>query len=374
MTRSKWTDKFLNDAKQQGDDFADILITKIIEEHSVEKANEVLQYLTEDAQPIPEDLPVSLQEYLTQTSHLPDWADEQKISQAQAFFSARGGVFGVALLCGSLPILYAGGLGGAQVLAATGQLANHYQRRAGETLRFILDVMKPHGLTAKGKGIRTIQKVRLMHAAIRYYASRSPEKWPAKPDWGDPINQEELIGTLLAFSTMALKSVEKMNIEVQPEEKEAYLHTWTVIGHLLGIQSKMFPDNMQDAQWLWDKIAERNFMRTDAGLLLGQAHLTFLKKVIPGDLFDGIAISLMRYLMGRKVTEKYLGYPKPGWTSLLIGVLRFAFGLKERLIDSSRTLQQIAEEDSIRLMEGLDELWLTDDSKPFRIPPSLTQK
>ena len=66
--------------------------------------------------------------------------------------------------------------------------------------------------------------------------------------------------------------------------------------------------------------------------------------------------------------------PKPGWTSILVGLMRGLFGMSEALLDSSRTLAQIAEHDSILFMEGLGKHWMKNDSSPSRIPPSLTQK
>lgn len=371
---TKWPDSLLDSFKQRGDSLADQVVEQLQQNHDLDQVNRALQHLDENDETLPSGLPPVLVDYLTETANLPDWADMHAIDTAQRFFSCRGPVFGVVLLCGSLPVLYAGGLGGAQVLAATEQFSNHYARRAGETLRFILDAMEPDGLAPNGKGVRTIQKVRLMHASIRYYVKRSPDAWPAKPEWGAPINQEELMGTLLAFSSEALLGLEKMGIDVTDEEKNAYFHTWKVIGHMLGIEPGIMPNDLDDALVLWQRIAQRNFIRTNDGLMLAKAHLNFLEELIPGELFDGIAVSLMRYLMGKEISQGLLGMPQPGWTSILINFLRGVFGLKELLIDSSRTLAEIAEKDSILFMEGLARYWMQNDRTPFRIPPSLTQR
>jgi len=374
MGTQDWSDSFLNRYKQMGDQRADAVIAVLEESGELNKINDLLEHFDKNGAGLPEGLPQPLVDYLNNDCQIPDWADMEKIALAQTFFSSRGPLFGVVLLCGSLPSLYAGGLGGAQVLLATGQFTKHYERRAGETLRFILSVLEPGGLAPDGTGLRTIQKVRLMHAAVRYFASRSPRAWPAKPDWGVPINQEELTGTFLAFSSRALVDIDKMGIEVTPEEKDAYYHAWKVAAHMLGIEPEMVPEDLESAQALWNRIAQRNFIHTEAGAELAKCHLDFLKQVIPGELVDGIAVSLMRYLMGRKMTEQILGLPKPGWTSLLIGAVRDVFGLGEMLLDSSRTLAQIIEEDSIEFMNGLERHWMRGDITPFRIPDSLTAK
>jgi hypothetical protein len=50
----------------------------------------------------------------------------------------------------------------------THRLINHPFRRIVETAQFVLDVMAPDGLGHSGRGVRSAQKVRLMHAAIRH--------------------------------------------------------------------------------------------------------------------------------------------------------------------------------------------------------------
>ncbi|MFC1750130.1 oxygenase MpaB family protein [Pseudomonadota bacterium] len=374
MSTEQWSNAFLDTYRNTGDHRADAVIKSLEESQELSSVNDALEHLDSNDQALPSDLPKIMVDYLNDTAELPEWADMDKIAIAEKFFSSRGPLFGVVLLCGSLPTLYAGGQGGAQVLMATQQFTKHYGRRAGETLRFILDVLEPNGLAPGGKGLRTVQKVRLMHAAIRYYARKSPEAWPAKPNWGQPINQEEMTGTFLAFSTKALDDIAKLGVDICEEEQEAYFHTWKVAAHLLGIEPEMVPATRADAASLWSRIAERNFMRTKDGVALAECHVDFLKKVIPGHLVDGMAVSLMRYLMGRKMTEQYLGLPHPGWTYVLITFVRGLLGLEEILLNSTRTLAEIIEHDSILFMEGLDKLWMEGDTTPFRIPPSLTQK
>jgi hypothetical protein len=281
-------------------------------------------------------------------------------------------MFGVALLYKSLPILYAGGRGGAQVLAMTGRLTNNYRRRASETLRFILDVMKPGGLSPEGRGIATAQKVRLMHAAIRHYAAASPP-FKSNPDWGCPINQEELAGTLLAFSSVALDGLASLGMSPPREEADAYLHVWHVVGHLLGIDRRLMARDMAEARRAWLSIVDRNFRRSDAGLLLIKDHLEFLDGLIPGEFLDRGNGALLRYLIGRRIAVGCFGLPAPGRMEAFLHVLRGFLGLEKLgyllfpgLAKESRRL-------SIRLMEALQRYWYDGHSKPFQIPSALRE-
>ena len=373
MTNQLWSNELLDEVKENADPLADNTITQILDSQELEVVNQCLQLLQQDDQPIPNQAPPELVEYLKSTSSLPEWADPNKMNLAQKFFQTHSPSFGVALLFGSLPILYAGKLGGAQVLAATGQLVHHFQRRVGETLKFLINIMGDNNFHQNDAGIRTLQKVRLMHASIRYYIKRAPGAWNPKENWGVPINQEELVGTLLAFSEVAMQGLEKLGVEISEEEGAAYLHLWTVFGHQLGIDHRLFPQNRESAKELWNLIAERNFGPSEAGQILAQAHVEFLKELIPGHFFDGLANSLMKYLMGKTITENYLGIDKPGWTQILILFIKGLFGLRDDLIEDSALYAKLAQRDGNLVLEGLEKYWSKGDSVPFQIPQSLTK-
>jgi hypothetical protein len=322
--------------------------------------------------PEPVDIPPVLEEYLEQSSRLPDWADPGKIRMAQDYFTLHGPLFGVALLYKSLPILYACGRGGAQVLAMTGRLTNHYRQRASETLRFILDVMKPGGLSPEGRGIATAQKVRLMHAAIRHYASSSPP-FKANPHWGCPINQEELAGTLLAFSSVALDGLASLGKTAPREETEAYLHAWHVVGHILGIDRRLMARDMPEARRAWLAIIDRNFRRSEEGLLLIKDHLEFLDGLIPGEFLDRGNGALLRYLIGRRIAVGCFDMPSPGRLEAFRHLLRGFFGLEKLGYLLFPGLAREARRMSIGLMEALQRYWSDGHSRPFQVPSALRE-
>ncbi len=357
--------------RSAGDPRADHVLSQLLASGGIPKANKVLSHLIGNHDWVSGDAPPVLSEFLRQTDSLPKWAEVEKIHRAQRLFTSQGPAFGLVLMAQSLPVLYAGGLGGAQVLYATGQLSGHFRRRASQTLRFILDVMEPGGLEPMGKGIRAIQKVRLMHAAIRHYALNGPLWQDRKADWGMPINQEELAGTLLAFSSVALDGLGKLEIEIDPEDYACYLHTWRAIGEMLGIQPEMLPQNKADAQQLWGQIDARNFIPTPEGQKLAAEHLKFLEDLIPDKDFDGIAVSLMYFLMRRRIGRTILHLPRPGWTYFLINILRAILGLEGRVVLSSATLKRVTSRVGQRLMETLYRQWNEGDGTPFKIPDKM---
>ena len=56
------------------------------------------------------------------------------------------------------------------------------------------------GLSGPGRGIRTAQKVRLMHAAVRNILLTESDPPGDEQLLGKPVNQEDTAGTLLLFS------------------------------------------------------------------------------------------------------------------------------------------------------------------------------
>ncbi len=95
----------------------------------------------------------------------------------------------VALATASLIYCYAG-YPGVKALTFSRRLGQDADRRVGETAQFVLAVMAPGSPDPCGRGIRKIQKVRLLHAAIRHLVTGSG-RWDVTAD-GEPICQVDL--------------------------------------------------------------------------------------------------------------------------------------------------------------------------------------
>ena len=115
-------------------------------------------------------------------------ADLDAIERSSRFFQVFGPQITTCLFCASLPSAYAA-KNGVQTLALTARLQTDTRRRIMETGQFLMDVLEPGGLGEHARGRRTIQRVRLMHGAVRHlitsYAANDPTMWD--PAWGVPI-------------------------------------------------------------------------------------------------------------------------------------------------------------------------------------------
>lgn len=364
-------DALLRNMRMLADPPADRVLAALVAEGGVAAANAALGRFSREDVLLEQGAPPVLAAFLSEQGVLPAWSDAGKIRRAQLLFTAQGPDFGLVLMAQSLPSLYAGGYGGSQTLFSTGQLTQHFRRRASQTLRFILDIMEPGQLDPGGKGIASILKVRMMHAAIRHYIRQSGI-WTGKTEaWGEPINQVELAGTFLAFSSVALEGLRKLGLEVSRDDQECYLHAWKVIATVLGIRPELLPADMTEARIMWRRIAATQFTASEEGRALTRDHLAFLEELMPGKILDGLPPTLMYYLMGRKLACRQLGLPGPGWTYFLVLILRRLIRLEGRIFLSSATLRRIASEAGRQLMESLYRTWNRGDGSPFRIPESL---
>jgi hypothetical protein len=255
-----WSNAVMDAMRQTGDPLADTVVAELFNDGEIGAVNSLMRTLVMNEYAPPSGVPPVVADYLSQTQSLPDWADPAMLKAGEQIFWQFGPELIVILTCYGLPFCYLG-KNGVPVLALTTRLMSNPARRVLETAQMVVDVMQPGGLTAaQGRGRRTLQKVRLMHAAVRHLAPRSPE-W--KAEYGVPVNQEDLAGTLMAFSFISLEGLRKIGISVSTADREAYLHCWRIVGQMLGLEPGMQPANMEEAEALVATISRREFAPSD---------------------------------------------------------------------------------------------------------------
>jgi hypothetical protein len=196
-----------------------------------------------------------LDNYLDVSGKLPAWADAGLIRRGEELFEQYGPEVFMLLNVSSLPLCYCCG-NGAQVLYDTGRLLAHngkvdpLARRLMETAQMIVNVLSVGGLSEGGNGTITVQKVRLIHASIRYFlkCGQAGGPWDTNT-FGEPINQEDLAGTLMSFGPVILTGLKKLGISLSDDDTKAWMHCWNVTGYILGIDETLLPDTYPQG---WD--------------------------------------------------------------------------------------------------------------------------
>lgn len=368
MTDPRWTNEFLDSMRQQCDAPADEAVRSLFAQGQVGSANELMKHLVAHEAVALDQLPEALRGYFAQSARMPSWADKALISEGQAVFSRCGPLSVVALVCASLPTCYAGAEG-VQVLHLTARLQTDTKRRIVETAQMVVDVMSHGGLEPDAWGVRDAQKVRLMHAAVRHLIRQSG-RW--KPEWGEPINQEDMAGTLMTFSVVTIRSLAKLGHALQPREAQAYYHAWRVVGYIMGVDERLLPERVEDAERLADTIFGRVFSASHEGQVMTQALIQQVEHIIPGDLFDGMCRTLIRHLLGEQ-TAALLAVPPSNWTRALINPLQLQGWLMEEGDTLNGVSARLSEFFGRKLMEGI--VWVNrgPSRPPFRMPEQLAE-
>jgi hypothetical protein len=370
MITAPLTDAFLDDMRRVTDPRADEVITVLTANGEVGPANALVRQLTGNDEPIPPGLPDVACDYFSETEGLPDWSDPRLIVEGERFFMEHCPRVVAALFCSSLPDCYASAKG-AQVLAMTARLTQRPYRRIVETAQFVVDVMSPGGLAPGGRGIRTAQKVRLMHAGVRRLCEAQPQ-WD--PDWGRPINQEDLAGTLMTFATVVLDALERFGVEVPSGQQEAYLHAWRNVGHLLGIDPRLIPDDVAGGRDLVATIRRRQHAASAAGEELTTALLELMERLVPGGVLAIGPPHVVRYLVGDEVAD-ILRVPRMGPVDR--AVLSAGAELEhamDPLLRQLRGMDRLVEWFNRRLLGGLVAVTRDGSRPPFRIPDTLRSR
>jgi hypothetical protein len=314
-----WTHTFLDEMREVGDPLADAVVEAIFDGGKVAAVNTLMKTLVRNDGVPAKKLPRVVRDYLDATDDLPPWADQRRIEVGERFFELHGPFCVVALA---------------------------------------------------GAGIRDAQKVRLMHAAVRHLALASDE-WD--PDWGVPVNQEDLAFTLLTFSIVVLDAIAKLGRTFSAQDADAYFHCWNCVGHVLGIESALIADTIADSRRLWRRITARNWEPCREGADMTEALIGAMEHAIPGTVFDGFPAYLVRHLGGDELAD-ILDVPGRSWTSLLAGPLRLFGRGTDAAGDANPVVAAVAARFSTQLLDGFGWVARGGERAPFDIPQQLADR
>lgn len=291
---------FLTEMRGQGDPTSDQLIAELFADEK-QKADfrNLLDPLVFNHQLGQVKDFYAVKEAFVQATNLPVWADQKLMDKGAAFFAVHASAIMNLLGLLSLPYCYAAA-DGAHVLDLSQRIKNKPEHRLNETADFVWEVMAPNAFKTDGKGFTSILKVRLLHAAIRFYTDKS-SKWNAA-DWGLPVNQEDMAGTNLSFSFLAIRGLRKFGIAVDYADQQAFMHLWNVIGFLLGVDERLLPETGKEAVLLEQAVTKRNFKSSAHGISLTQSLVNYFSEV-DVSFPKKETMRLMRYLLGDEVAD-----------------------------------------------------------------------
>lgn len=190
------------------------------------------------------DAPESLRRLFAQMEQTPAWVDRRAVDEGARVFRRFGthmhSFAGAITLEGyrecsvAKPLAFTG--------AYTGETAS---KRFLETASFWIDVSEPRGLEAGSAGRATALRVRLMHVFVRRRLLAHPG-WDLDA-WGVPISQSDALLTLMGGSFVPGYGLRALGYRTSRAEIEAMMHFWRYVGHLMGVQPRWYPRDVDEA-------------------------------------------------------------------------------------------------------------------------------
>jgi len=231
-----------------------------------------------------------LANYFNDMHRMPQTDEERAtIARGCAFFDLHVGDCLFALTLRSLIKQYAAARA-THVLTSTRLLVDYPHRRMIETLQFVADVMEVNGFEPDGNAMRSIQKLRLVHAMIRHRINRrvyNPTssdptehvKWDET--WGRPINQQDMIFAIHTFSTEVIDGLLAAGIRIPQNTIEDYYMTWHLYGRALGLKAELNPTTYAEGKKVQDRIYAREFIPNENALQLTPPLIDFAQTLLP---------------------------------------------------------------------------------------------
>ncbi len=327
--RGIYNDELLAAKRRLGDPPADEFIANIFENPSSKQ--QLQEWMSGKTAPGHLDsLKAAFPDYgfINQSGTLPPWAEPSLMKSGSIFFARHSEMIMSLLGLLSLPYCYTAA-NGAMVLYLSERIRKHTTKRLYDTAIFVWEVLGPDAFGKDGNAYEEILKVRIMHAAVRYYTFKSG-KWDNS--WGIPINQEDMAGTNLSFSIIVIRGLRLLGIDVSDSEQVAFMHTWAVIGHLTGLNNDLIPGNAEMAEQLDLAVKERQFCSSEHGKELTQSLIAHILEVNQSKATAHDILGLMRYLLGKEIADllSIQAPALPRYKISLIKILSFFKGYKTR--------------------------------------------
>ncbi|HWO08861.1 MAG TPA: oxygenase MpaB family protein, partial [Polyangiaceae bacterium] len=195
------------------------------------------------------------------------------------------------------------------------------------------------------------------------------------PAFGQPINQEDLAGTLLTFSLVVVDGLRKIGAVIPPEAERGYFALWNHIGRVLGIDERLLPAGAEAAAALAARIGQRQFRPSPEGQHLARELVKVNDSLFP---VPGYGLSLMHFFLGETPfavnLAELLALPPPNWTRLLVRARaaqkRAVLGWLPRVPGGERRRRALSGFFAQRLIL----LQRPDKHSPFEVPPELWQR
>ena len=292
-----YTNSVFDQLRQRQDPLADQAVLALVQTPSLISSINSWKIIPDK---LTQDFPAELKSFFDFYLEKAKEYSEPELRPAQDFFEEKGDLYLAMLGFYSLPYCYAFA-DGAQVLVRSNRILDQIGERLGETASFVLEIFRPGAFSIQDSAYLICAKVRLIHAFSRYFISQYAKDWDLA--YGQPVNQEDMLGTNLAFSHIVLRGLGKMGATPSEKEYESVLIYWKWIGKLIGIDTQYWPTSTKEAFELDKLIRKRHLKSSEAGQRLVAGLLHFYQKTIPDPVLNSQAEGILSFFLGKEASE-----------------------------------------------------------------------
>lgn len=293
---------------------ADPLVAALIDRGDVPKVNELLRTWTRNGQPLPAGLPTELRDFMEYARQLPQWTDRGKLATAVEFTKKRGLYLGV---------LYGLASGMMSTVIPKEARAVYYSKggqdlkdRISKTAKLGYDIGTANAYAPDGEMVVTCVKTRLVHAAVRHLLPQSPY-WVHSAEEDIPISQNDIMVTWHSLPTTVMKQLTAWQVPIPGNESAAFLHSWQVCAHLLGVRDEYIPNSWTEANAQAAQVLDPIVQPTPEGVALADRLLRLGVNIDLTVLSKPVLGAFTRFLLGDKIAEGLAIPREPVWDPLL---------------------------------------------------------
>ncbi|MFC9966612.1 oxygenase MpaB family protein [Nocardia ignorata] len=298
---------------------ADPVVARLIDSGQVPRVNELLRTWTRNGQPLPDGLPSELRDFMEYARRMPQWTDYGKLNTAIEFNKKRGLYLGV---------LYGFASGMMSTVIPKEARSVYYSKgghdledRISKTAKLGYDIGSNNAYAADGEMIITCVKTRLVHAAVRHLLPQSPH-WVQSAEEDVPISQNDIMVTWHSLPTTVMKHLNNWKVPIPNHESEAFLHSWQVAAHMLGVRDEYIPKSWPAANSQAAQVLDPILEATPEGAKLADRLLSLGANIDLAILTKPVLGSFTRFLLGDKIADGLAIPREPVWDPLL----RFSWG------------------------------------------------
>jgi hypothetical protein len=188
--------------------------------------------------------------------------------------------------------------------------------RISKTAKLGYDIGAVNAFKPDGEMIVTAVKTRLVHAAVRHLLPQSPD-WGQVADEDIPISQRDMMVTWHSLPTTVMQKLNAWQVPIPAAESTAFLHSWQVGAHMLGIRDEYIPATWAEANSQAQQVLTPILAPTPEGLALSDILLNLGSVIDGGLLTKPILGAFTRFLLGDQIAGWLHIAREPIWDTLL---------------------------------------------------------